>query len=100
MGNLGQHLKTMYIDYKTTIWQRIHLDDSLTKEQILKILDEDKNTQNIGELYDQCNGTENEILYDTEEFITPKDNDGCNTIEFYDNNQNVIWNNVEGRVEP
>ena len=90
----------MYIDYKTTIWQRIHLDNSLTKEQILEILYNKEGTRDIEEIYDKCNGVKNEILYDTEEFITPKDNDGCNTIEFYDDNHNVIWNNVEGRVEP
>lgn len=38
---------------------------------------------------------ENETLYDTEELLYPCDNNGCHTIELYDENMNLIGKNAD-----
>lgn len=90
---------TKYIDYKATIWFRIPVSDiedfSIIKEKL-------EAGELPSELYNnddfqlgQC-----DPLYDTEEFISPNENDGQATIEVYEYNKvdncvqcEVIWDN-------
>ena len=77
------------IDYKVTSWVRAHIDD---KSNINKIVDDLKNHK-----YLPSDGldidTGYEALFDTEEYITPSENGGCSTIEVYDKDGNLIWQN-------
>tara|TARA_R110000751_G_scaffold10975_4_gene39608 strand:+ start:1193 stop:1432 length:240 start_codon:yes stop_codon:yes gene_type:complete len=76
----------MHIDYKCTVWRRIHIpDDKNNREYILEKLK--KGTEPL------LTDAEYETLYDTSEEITPEDNDGCSTIEAYDEDRNIIFKN-------
>lgn len=81
-----------YIDYKTTVWQRIYFNNDTDMQKIIKLLE-----QNYipNELCDEDLGfKEVETMYDTEEFIRPIENDGQSTIEVYeDNGFKMIWDN-------
>lgn len=80
-----------YIDYKATIWFRIPVE----KEDLELIANKLTNGETPTDLYNdenlklgQC-----ELLYDTEEFILPNENDNQNTIEIYSDTQ-LIWYNT------
>lgn len=99
-GNLNLiQLKIMdnYLDYKATVWFRIPIRD---KETLNKVKQKIEKGMLPSELYNDLD-TERElgqceILYDTEEFISPSENDGQSTIEIYsdgDKNTQMIWDN-------
>ena len=83
-----------YLDYKATIWCRIPIksNDALKRVQ-------EKIEANIlpSELYNDLDSDNDvgrcEILYETEEFISPNENDGNATIEIWDDEGNFIWDN-------
>ena len=87
----------MYIDYKVTIWKRIHFNENTDPKKVIQVLEED----GLGYVFDEELGfVEQEILYETEEEITPEENRGCSTIEVYENNNpvdNLIWSNEKNR---
>lgn len=87
-----------YLDYKATIWFRIPIQ---SEEVLQKVKQKIEEGLLPSELYNELD-TEHELgqcelLYDTEEFISPNENDGQSTIELYggsDNgNQECIWDN-------
>lgn len=86
-----------YLDYKATIWFRIPIRD---KETLNKVKQKIEKGILPSELYNDLD-TEHELgqcepLYDTEEFITPNENDGQSTIEIYsdgDKNTQMVWDN-------
>ena len=87
-----------YLDYKATIWFRIPIQ---SEEVLQKVKQKIEEGLLPSELYNELD-TEHELgqcelLYDTEEFISPNENDGQSTIELYsgsDNgNQKCIWDN-------
>jgi hypothetical protein len=74
-----------YLDFKITTWKRLYFKD-----------DQDLD-KTISDLYKgftpyEIESEECEDLCDTEEFIGVNENDGCSTIEIYDNNK-LIWDN-------
>ncbi len=80
-----------YIDQKATVWFRI----PVKKEDLELVTNKLVNGTTPAELYDdidlelgQC-----EPLYDTEEFISPNENDSQNTIEIFSDTQ-LIWYNT------
>ena len=83
----------MYIDYKVTVWKRIHFNENTNPKKIIQVLEE----EGLDYVFDDDLGfVEQEILYDTEEEITPEKNGGSSTIEVYENNNPVddlIWSN-------
>lgn len=83
----------MYVDYKITVWKRIHFNENTDSKKIIQVLEEG----GLEDCFDDELGfVEQEILYETEEEITPKENGGCPTIEVYENNNPVddlIWSN-------
>ncbi len=87
----------MEIHYKTTMWCKILLDDSrISKEEVLQKLNEGQMPSEIG-FNDDIN-SEWMIIDDTEEFITPVENDGQSTIELMEYQEGklglqVIWDN-------
>ena len=91
----------MEIHYKCTIWVRIELDESkITKEEVLKKLQEGLSPNDIGYPDDDIN-SEFSVLYDTEEELSVEDNGGNPTIELMEYQKGkvglqCIWNNVDG----
>lgn len=77
------------IDYKTTIWQRATFKDEESLNKAVDIL----TTQGIDSIFDSEIGfIENEILFDTSEYLEPSDNYDQATIEVFNDNT-VIWSN-------
>lgn len=83
----------MYIDYKATVWFRIPIKDD-SKETFDKCIDMLTAGHTPNELYDEMDEELGgcEILYDTEEFLYPEDNDDQCTIEAYVDDKKV-WDN-------
>lgn len=80
-----------YIDEKVTIWRRTYYNVEGTEEEIKnKLIDqfESKYPTDI-EIFDS------EILYETEESISPEENNGRPTIEIFNDNGDTIWSNVK-----
>lgn len=86
-----------YLDYKATIWFRIPIQ---SEENLQKVKQKIEEGFLPSELYNELD-IEHELgqcepLYDTEEFITPNENDGQSTIEIYENGDKdvqIIWDN-------
>ncbi len=77
----------MYLDYKCTVWRRIHIpDDKNDKEYILYKL-----KQGAEPLFTDA---EYETLYDTSEDMTVDENGGSSTIELF-NGDELLFKNGE-----
>ena len=87
----------MEIHYKTTMWCRIILDETkISKEEVLQKLNEGYLPSEIG--FDEDINSEWGVIEDTEEFITPTENDGYSTIELMEYQDDklglqCIWDN-------
>lgn len=86
----------MEIHYKTTMWCKIVLDDSkISKEEVIQKLNEGQLPFEIG--FDGDTDSEWIVMEDTEEFITPVENDGESTIELMEETEKgwleSIWDN-------
>ena len=79
-----------YIDYKITIWKRLHFSDDANMNNIVDTLKETNDLDNV--IDDDLGFKESEILYDTENEIAVKDNDYNTTVEVY-SNHSLIWEN-------
>ena len=76
----------MYLDYKCTIWRRIHIpDDKNDKDYILEKL-----KQGAEPLFTDA---EYETLYDTSEDMTVEENGGSSTIELFDFEDELLFKN-------
>ena len=87
----------MFIDYKTTVWERFEIEDE-HKESLLKFLKENPETSAM-EIYDwYCeNGGDArwETLQDTSEEISIVENGGSSTIEILLNDKTIYQNGAE-----
>ena len=87
----------MEIHYKTTMWCKIILDETkISKEEVLQKLNEGYLPSEIG--FDEDINSEWGVIEDTEEFITPTENDGYSTIELMEYQDDklglqCIWDN-------
>lgn len=85
-----------YLDYKATIWFRIPID---SKEALDKVIEKVEQGILPSELYNDMSEElgKCECMLDSEEFISPTENDGQSTIEIYSGNDNgnqeCIWDN-------
>lgn len=84
-------MSKFYIDYKTSVWQRAKFKDKKSLDLALKVLQEE-GVQNIFD--EEIGFVENETLFmfETEEYLAPKDNDGFSTVEVYVDDE-LIWQN-------
>jgi hypothetical protein len=80
----------MYIDVKVEVWQRIFLSDDADFKEIIELLEVHTPSElwNVGK-YDPSF----ETLLDTEEYISPEENGGQSTIEIYNNDGQLVWDN-------
>ena len=87
--------KGRFIDYKVTRWERIHVPDALTDEQMIAILD--KNVEIDMVIEDIMEATKESPLIqnvpDTVEFMHVQENDGQETMGLHDGNGVTLWSN-------
>ena len=80
-----------YIDIKVTIWERLHFQDDTDMDSLVERL---KNGETPDDLCGEEDGfSEMDILYDTEEHLSPEEN-GSSTIEVFKNDE-TIWTNSQ-----
>lgn len=82
-----------YVDYKATIWGRLYFEEDTDMQKIIKKLEEGFLPSELCD-DESLKFSHFEHLFDTEEYITPKENNDEPTIEVYENSNNErIWNN-------
>jgi len=78
-----------YIDVKQTIWRRYYIPEEIDNQSdIIKLIDSL-----------EYQDLDSELMFDTEEEMTPIDNDNQSTIEVYDYNGSMIWSNEPVEVK-
>lgn len=81
-----------YIDVKVTVWNRLHFSEQSNMQGIADLIKED----GLEEVIDDNLGfIESETLYDTEEKLTPADNDNQATIEVYADDTEIWTNEIK-----
>jgi hypothetical protein len=84
----------MYVDVKVTVWQRIQLneEDGVTLNEIKNTIE----NEGVNALWDRkdCDISWETIL-ETEEYMSVSENGGCSTVEIYDDDGNLLWENAE-----
>ena len=87
-----------FIDYKATVWGRLEFDDSIDKDLIIKKLEEGFLPAELCDI-EELKFKHFHFMDDTEEFITPIENDGESTIELIINDETVWDNSFESEIE-
>lgn len=82
--------QSYYIDEKVTIWRRTYYSIDGTEEETKSMLIE--SVEGRGHLLD-TNMVDSEVLYETEEGMTPEENDGQPTMEVFNSERKMIWSN-------
>jgi hypothetical protein len=81
-----------YVDFKITTWERVWVDD----ENFNEVIDQIKSGE-IGSSDELINSglaeSGSETNFETEEQMTPEDNDGQSTIEVYNDDKKVEYTN-------
>ena len=90
----------MHIDVKVSVWKRIELPESATKEEIIKALEFGE--EGINDLFDTYDNLGYDEIENTEETLTPEDNGGQETIELHSDEKGdgPIWTNKPTESEP
>lgn len=79
-------------DVKVTVWVRQSFTiEAESKEDALKKVERFKTEDVTGEI----DNVDCRTLWDTQELMSPKDNDGICTIELYDDHDNLIGKNAD-----
>ena len=84
----------MYVDVKVTVWQRIQLneDEGVSLEEVIDLLEK----FGPSELWDDEKerfSPDYENLTETEEYISVEENQGCSTMELYNDDDELLWEN-------
>lgn len=81
----------MYIEFKITTWERIHVpDESIEKMKDSLLLDRIESSSDVYDVDENCTL---EILDEVSTQMTVKDNKGESTIEAYDEYGELIYKN-------
>ena len=89
----------MEIHYKCTTWCKLKFDGDVKKEDIIKKLKEGYLPLELGyaDVVPNLENCEWEAINDTEEYLTPEENDGYSTIELMEETEEgwleSIWDN-------
>ena len=83
------------IDYKATVWKRLHFKDNVNPTALIQFLMEGASTNDLVELESYAY---DEFLYDTEEDMPVEKNGGFPTKEVIIDGQ-TIWDNKNGYSE-
>lgn len=79
-----------YLDYKVECWVRVEIDQDADLNKIIENLEKFSPYDAVER---ESASTNIEYLMESEEYITPEDNDGQNTIEIYNNDGQLIYEN-------
>lgn len=82
----------MYIDFKITTWERIHIEDESLKDKIVAALKSGEITS-ADDVYEFDKDANRELLYSVEEQMSIYDNDGFSTIIAYDDEDTILYQN-------
>ena len=82
-----------YVDFKMTVWHRLHLPEGMPKEEVIRKLAEEGYTLNDFIEEDKTDRVWWETLEDTEHYMRPEENGGDSTIEFFEEDGETIWDN-------
>jgi hypothetical protein len=84
------------VDTKYTVWERqnyyVKSDSKETADKLITNILNGEEVDDIGLYIDEC-----EVIYDTIEYITPEENGGLSTIEVYDENGSLIYDNTTNK---
>lgn len=84
----------MYIDFKIALWERIKIPKSIEKDFKEKVLNGEITSFEDMILYiDDNKDFSRESLLESTESIKVENNDGEATLQFFDNNHNLIFSN-------
>lgn len=84
----------MYVDVKVTVWQRIKLneDEDVSAEDVIEKLK--LHEPWLGFLWNEEKfSIDWDTITDTEEHMTVEENGGCSTVELYDDDGKLLWEN-------
>ena len=84
----------MYVDVKVTVWQRIKLneDEDVSAEDVIEMLKLHEPYMDF--LWDEKKfSIDWDTITDTEEYLPAEENGGQSTVELYDNDGKLLWNN-------
>jgi hypothetical protein len=85
-----------YIDFKITMWCRMYLEDDADLNEIIKKIETGITPI---ELFDPEFGyNSDDYLYDTEEYLTPVENNNQATIEIYEGITDGIMNDTHKMI--
>lgn len=88
----------MFIDVKYTVWQRAHFSDEADVEEIIGEIEKEHinaKSELPEVIYDDTFGfIENEVLFNTENYIAAYEN-GAATINVYNDDGEKVWTNFE-----
>ena len=82
----------MYIDFKITTWERIHIEDESLKDKIVTALKSGEITS-ADDVYEFDKDANREPLYGVEEQMTVEENGGFSTIEAYEDEGTLLYKN-------
>ena len=85
-----------YIDIKIEIWQRLHFKKETDMQELVKRIEEGTAPNWLCE--DDDNFESLETLDETEMALKPSDNDGYSTIEVFNNEYKIIWENGDKNI--
>ena len=84
----------MYIDFKITTWERIHVEDESLKDKIVAALKSGEITS-ADDVFELDEDASRETLYDAESQMTVEENGGFSTIEAYEDATTLLYENGE-----
>lgn len=90
----------MELHYKVTAWCKLKFKGNIKKEDIIKKLEEGYLPLEIGydKIVPNLENCEWELINDTDEYLTPEENDGYSTIELMEETEEgwleSIWDNA------
>jgi hypothetical protein len=93
-----------YVDYKAIVWGRLYFSDDTNMNKVIEKLEQGALPSDLCDDLD-LGFQEFEFLFDTEEYMSPSENQDCHTIEVYENIndsefwQECIWDNVNKRKQ-
>lgn len=78
-----------YVDVKVTVWERFYYQKGSDVNKIVEVAKDDVSL--LSE--DDIGFSETEFMLDTVEFMLPVENMNQSTIEVYDDNGDLFWDN-------
>lgn len=82
-----------HIDYKVTTWRKIYVPDEKMQE-VIEVLVTNPDAYTIYETMDVHGVYDISDEADCEEPMLPEENNGMSTIEMYDNNGQLVFENA------